>query len=140
MTQFLKKSTILRSVEGYVAKISSEGKLAVEGDLSLAFAGSPVFGWMDAGPVLDTALTNIPGSGDSPLTVVAMLTQDVKQVRIADTTGYFIGVYENSTLRYVINPGQDSIVDVLLASGSAVSLRAIGSSAIMKGSLLVQFI
>lgn len=109
------------------------------GTVAATLATLPVFQFLDSTPVLDTSVTNIPGSGGTALTVVSSLTQNVSRLRVSDTTGQYIGVYEGSSLRFVINPGLDDSVDVNMTAGSAVKLKAIGSSAITSGSVVIQF-
>lgn len=99
----------------------------------------PVFAFFDVNPVLDTSVTNIPASSGSAIVVVASLSGNVKRIRVSDTTGQYIGVYENATLRYVISPGMDDMVDVSMSSGSAVKLKAMFNTAISIGDVAIQF-
>ncbi len=92
-------------------------------------------------PLLDAASTTIEGSGGAFLTVVASLAADVKALRIADTTGAFIGVYNTAnTLIAIINAGIDGEIPCVIAAGQTIKLRSLGASNITLGNLVIQFL
>lgn len=104
----------------------------------------PIF-FIDPPSILNTFVTNIPGSGSSPLQVVA--NSGVKAafaISYIDTTGDYIGVYVgspgNEILLTIIGGGQVSVVPAVIAVGSRVSLRSLSASAITTGYLALTFL
>lgn len=95
------------------------------------------------GPVLDASVDTIEDNAGAFLEVVASLASDVKKIRIADTTGEFIGVYtgaaSSEVLAFIINPGQDDAIEHSIASGTRISLRSMGTTDITTGLLVMQF-
>lgn len=96
------------------------------------------------GPVIDAASNNIPASASSPLTVVASLAGAVKKIRVADTTGEFIGLYSDPAgtpvLEAIINPGMDGEMEIRLAAGVVLGLRNMANVAISVGQVSIQFL
>lgn len=96
------------------------------------------------GPVIDTSSDNIPASASSPLTIVASLAGAVKKIRVADTTGEFIGLYSDPAgtpvLEAIINPGMDGEMEIRLAAGTALGLRNMANAAISVGQVSIQFL
>lgn len=96
------------------------------------------------GPVLDTASTNIQDNAGVFLTLVASLAAAVKKIRVADTTGKFIGVYTgpaaSETLAFIINPGQDNEIEHAIPSGTRISVRHMANTDITEGELAMQFL
>lgn len=104
----------------------------------------PIF-FIDAPEILDAAVTNIPGSGSSPLQVVADSgLKAAYGVQYIDTTGDYIGVYTGSVgheiLRAIIGGGLVNATSVVIAHNSRVSLRSMTSSAITFGKLTISFL
>ena len=105
----------------------------------------PIF-FLDAPEILTCAVTNIPGSGGSPLQVVAHSgVKAARAIQYTDTTGDYIGVYTGAigqeTLRTIIGGGAaNAIVPVVIAVGSRVSLRSMTASAITNGLLTITFL
>lgn len=96
------------------------------------------------GPVLDASVNNIPASGANSLSVVASLSDDIKSVKISETTGYFIGIYSGPvatpTLEAIIAPGDEGIIPLRLSAGTLVSVRHMSNTAINLGQLTLQFL
>lgn len=96
------------------------------------------------GPVLDAASDNIPASASSPLSVVATLASAAKKIRVADTTGEFIGLYSDPAgtpvLEAIINPGMDGEMEIRLAAGVALGLRNMANTAITVGQVSIHFL
>lgn len=104
----------------------------------------PIY-YIDAPEILDTSVTNIPGSGASPLQVVANSgLKAAYGLQYVDTTGDFIGVYVgtsgNETLRCIIGGGLVSSVPVVIPANSRVSVRSMTVSAITNGRLTLTFL
>jgi len=98
-----------------------------------------------ANAILDASSTNIPGSGSSPVTLVASLDDDVGAIQVFDTTGGFIGIYTGAALseilRCVVGPGSDQTIDVSFAGGARVSAKRLDSvTALSSGFLAINFI
>jgi hypothetical protein len=96
------------------------------------------------GPVLDSAVNNIQDNAGTFLVLVASLAANAKKIRVADTTGQFLGVYvgpaASEVLAFVINPGQSNEIEHSIASGSRVTVRAMGASVVSEGQLCLQFL
>jgi len=95
-------------------------------------------------PLLDASSTNIPASASSPLQVVASLAAATHLIKIADTTGAFIGVYTGAAasevLRGIINPGMDGTLPFSFPAGTRVSIRNLENTALSAGNLVMQFL
>lgn len=99
---------------------------------------------MDAPAVLDCAVTNIPGSGEAPLQVVAALPDNVNKYHIIDGIGMFLGLYVGPVgqekLQFIMGGGAD--MNPLfhgLKKGDRVSIRNMGPERIRRGGLVIQF-
>jgi len=109
-------------------------------------AGSlfPIY-WIDSPRILDTGSTPIPGSGSSPLQVVADSGfKAAYGVSWIDTTGDWIGVYTGASghevLRTIIGGGVVSAAPVVIAAHSRVSLRSMTASSITNGEITITFL
>lgn len=109
-------------------------------------AGSlfPIY-FIDPPEILNASVTNIPGSGSSPIQVV--LNSGLKAaygVSYVDTTGDFIGLYTGvmgqEVLRCIIGGGLVSTAPVVIAANSRVSLRSMTASAITNGRITITFL
>lgn len=103
----------------------------------------PIY-FIDPPQILDTAVTNIPGSGGSPLQVVADSgAKAAYAVDYIDTTGDYIGLYTgsvgNEVLRCIIGGGLVSSAPVVIAAHSRVSLRSMTATHITFGKLTITF-
>jgi len=106
--------------------------------------GFPI-AFFDPPVVLNASVTPIPGSGSSPLQVVANLgTVANYYVNYIDSTGDFVGVYSGPSgqeeLVCVIGGGTASIVPGVIAARSRISLRSMTSTAITNGNLFCTFL
>jgi hypothetical protein len=105
----------------------------------------PTAVFLDTSAVLNAAVSAIPSSTASALTVIASLSQAVNSVKIADTTGLWIDVYNTpsgaaSALAFVICPGDNSYQAVNFAASSSVSIRQhFNAAAATAGELCLQF-
>ncbi len=117
--------------------------------VSMSVANSPYLSVVDQidtspGPVLDASANNIQDNAGAFLTVVASLAANVKKIRVADTTGEFIGVYTgpaaSEVLAFIINPGQSNEIEHSIPAGTRVSLRSMGVTDITSGLLAMQFL
>lgn len=100
--------------------------------------------FMDAPQVLNASVTPIPGSGNSPLQVVADLGfKAAYAIDYIDSTGDYIGVYVGpvgfEVLRSIIGGGAITRAYIVLAAHSRISLRSITSTAITNGHLSINF-
>jgi len=98
-----------------------------------------VVDFMDT-PVLDASVTTINGSAGEIVSVVASLAADTRSIKVADTTGEFIGIYDDGTLVAIVNPGQDSEIPVSIAATSVIGVRSMNAANITVGSLCLQFL
>lgn len=117
--------------------------------VSLSKANAPWLSVVDQidtspGPVWDTSSTNINGSAGAFVVAVASLAAACKKIRIADTTGLFIGVYTGApaaeTLAFIINPGQSNEIEHSIAAATRITVRAMDTTAISSGLLCMQFL
>lgn len=104
----------------------------------------PIY-FIDPPQILNTSVTNIPGSGSSPLQVVADSgTKAAYGIQYIDTTGDWIGVYTgsvgNEVLRCIVGGGQVNETPVVIAVHSRVSLRSMTASAITNGRITISFL
>jgi hypothetical protein len=134
------------------------GQTTMANSLSVAIASNqsaiPVSGTVTVGQldvvdqldanVLDTSSTNINGSAGAFVQVVASTASAVKALRIADTTGEFIGIYTGAaaseTLKAIIEPGMADTLPATIAAGTRITLRSMGSSTISTGKITIQFL
>jgi len=113
---------------------------------SISIAPLAIVDFIDTsvGPVIETSTDAIPASGGTPLTIVSSLAADVSKIRVADTTGLFIGLYSDPSgtpvLEAIINPGLDDYIEISLSSGEELGLRAIENTAISVGQVCLQFL
>lgn len=97
--------------------------------------------FFDAPQIVNTSVTPIPGSGSSPLQVIADTgVRSGVAIDYMDTTGDFIGVYlgsiGNERLLCIIGNGLTTRAWGVFAAHSRVSLRSMTASAITSGSLV----
>jgi len=109
-------------------------------------AGSlfPIY-FIDSPEILYTNVTPIPGSGSSPLQVVADSGfKAAYGISWQDTTGDYIGVYTGAAgsevLKVIIGGGVVSAVPVVIAAHSRVSLRSMTNTSITNGQLTMTFL
>lgn len=100
--------------------------------------------FLDAPQILNASVTPIPGSGSSPLQVVANLgLKAAHAIDYIDSTGDFIGVYVGAIgeerLRCIIGGGQVTRAYVVIAANSRVCFRSLTATAITNGSLSCTF-
>lgn len=100
--------------------------------------------FFDPPQVLDTGVTSIPGSGSSPLQVVADLGfKAAFAIDYIDTTGDYIGVYTGTSghevLKCIIGNGLSERAWIVLAAHSRISLRSMSVTAITSGKLMCMF-
>jgi hypothetical protein len=96
--------------------------------------------FFDAPEIVNTNVTNIPGSGSLPLQVIADSGfRSAVAIDYIDTTGDFIGVYTGpvgqETLLCIIGNGQTSRAWAVFHAHSRVSLRSMTASAIKNGTI-----
>jgi hypothetical protein len=119
-------------------------KAALVGSVSSAYLSVVDFVDNAVGPVLDAATNNIQDNAGAFVVLVASLAADAKKIRVADTTGQFLGVYvgaaASEVLAFIINPGQSNEIEHAIPSGSRVTVRAMGASVVSEGQLCLQFL
>jgi len=104
----------------------------------------PIY-FMDAPEILNMYVTNIPGSGGSPLQVVANSGfRSAYAINWNDTSSDYIGVYVGAVghevLVCIIGGGVVSDIPVVIPAQSRVSLRSMSTTAITNGSLSINFL
>lgn len=109
--------------------------------------GTPLFPiyYIDPPQILNTFVTNIPGSGSLPLQVVLNSgSRAAYGIDYIDTTGDYIGVYVgvsgSEVLMCIVGGGLSRDVAVVIPAKSRVSLRSITSVAITTGYLTLTFL
>jgi len=113
-----------------VVLASNQSAIPVTGSVT---AGTlTVVDLLDAG-ILDTSVTNIPGSASSPVQVIASTAAPIKALQLLDTTGAFVGVYvgavSSEVLQLVMGPGSDQTIEHSISAGSRISLKRLDSTA-----------
>lgn len=113
----------------------------------MSYGGGTLFPiyFIDPPRVLNSYVTNIPGSGSATLQVVANSGfRSAYAVGYIDTTGEYIGVYlgtvGNEVLVAIIGGGLNASTPVVIPAQSRVSLRSMTASAITNGSLTLSFL
>ena len=101
--------------------------------------------FFDPPQVLNATITNIPGSGSSPLQVIADLGPNgATKVAYIDTTGDYIGIYIGAsgyeTLRCIVGGGLTNNAEAYFPAHCRVSLRSMSSNPITNGYLTCTFI
>lgn len=101
--------------------------------------------YLDPPAVLNSYVTNIPGSLSSTLQVVANIgVKAAFAIQYTDTTGDYIGVYIGApgqeVLRTIIGGGQTTIVPVVIPAQSRVSVRSMSTIAITNGNISCVFL
>lgn len=96
--------------------------------------------FLDPPQVLNAYVTNIPGSGSSPLQVIANSgTKAAHAIDYLDTTGDDVGVYIGQSgqeiLRCILGGGAISRATVVIPAASRVSLRSMTATAVTNGNL-----
>lgn len=104
----------------------------------------PIY-FIDPPSVLQAYVTNIPGSGGSPLQVVADSgLRAAFAIGYIDTTGDWIGIYlgasGSETLLTIVGGGQVSYVPAVVPHNSRVSLRSMTAAPITNGNLTLTFL
>jgi hypothetical protein len=116
---------------------------ATKQDEQTAILKPDVIDQIDTTPLLDTSTTNIPGSAGSPVQVVASLAADTQKVLTVEDIGEFIGLYTGAAASEVLKcvlPLGGGEVQVDIPSGTRISLRAMGTTAISTGNIAINFI
>lgn len=97
----------------------------------------------DGSPIMDTAVTPIPGSASPPLEIIAASIADVLKMQFIEDIGEYYGIYigpagfENLA---VIAPLGGGTVNVIVPGGNRISIRSLTTSAISSGKLAINFI
>jgi hypothetical protein len=112
-----------------VIKTDSTGATSV----TITITSLDVVDQIDTTPLLSIALTNITASSGAPVAIVASLAAAVKKVKVVEDIGEFIGLYTGAggaeVLKCVLPLGGGD-VDVTIAAGTRISLRAMKNTAI----------
>jgi len=93
----------------------------------------------------DASSTNIPGSGSSPLELIASTSSNyINAFHVFDTTGGFLeimtGAAASETRLFLVGPGNDSIIYAEVGIGTRISVRRVDSAtALSSGSLAVNY-
>jgi hypothetical protein len=104
----------------------------------------PIY-FIDPPSLLNTYVTNIPGSGGSPLQVVADSgLRAAFAIGFVDTTGDWIGIYLGpvgfETLLTIVGGGQVSCVPAVIPHNSRVSVRSMTATPITNGNITLTFL
>lgn len=132
-------------------EIASDGEsivrtLLVDTDgnsVTIGAGGLTVIDQIDTTPLLDTSSTSIPASASSPLEVVASLAASVAKIISVEDIGEYIGVYTGAAASEVllgVLPLGGGELDMIIASGTRVSLRNMKNAAITSGHITLNFI
>lgn len=100
---------------------------------------------LDTPERLDCSFSNIPGSGSSPIQVVAALYSGCSRIRVRDGVGSeFYGLYAGPSgqevLQLVLGGLGVSEVDHDIPAGTRISLRSMSTSAISRGIIAMEFL
>ena len=100
--------------------------------------------FFDPPQVLNSFVTNIPGSGSLPLQVIANIGfKAAYAIDYIDSTGDFIGVYiglaGSEKLTCIVGGGQTTRAWAVIPANARVSLRSMTASPITNGYLQASF-
>lgn len=103
-----------------------------------------VIDFIDSPDVLDTLVTNIPGSGSATLTIVASMAAQCSRIQVRDGIGteffnLYVGAVGSEVKKAILGCAGPSEIDVSIAPGARVSLRSASTSVISSGSLTIMF-
>lgn len=130
----------LSTIEGDTTSLDSKVTACDTGNIK---PGLDVVDQIDTTPLLDTSSTNITASSGNPVEIVASLAADVKKILVVEDTGSFIGIYTGAalseTLKAVLPLGGGE-VELQIASGTRISLRAMENTAISSGKIAINFL
>lgn len=111
--------------------------------IPVATSALAVVDQIDATPLLDTSLTNIPASAGNPVTVVASLAAQAKKIVSVEDIGEYIGLYTGAALSevlYCILPLGGGEIEVSIPIATRISLRAMKNAAITSSSIALNFL
>lgn len=123
--------------------LPSDAATGTKQDEQSAILKPDVVDQIDTTPLLDTSSTNIPASSGNPVEIVASTSADVQKVISVEDIGEFIGLYEGAALSETlvcVLPLGGGEVQVDIASGTRISLRAMENTAISTGLIAINFI
>ena len=131
--------TTLAALDAKVTAVDTTGKATeAKQDNIIDALDLDVVDQIDATPVLDTSLTNIPGSASLPLEVVASTAAQTRKITSVEDIGEYIGLYtgaaSSETLLAVLPLGGGDL-EVDIPASTRISLRAMGTTAISLGSI-----
>jgi hypothetical protein len=119
------------------------GATEAKQDTLITILGLDVVDQIDTTPLLDTSSTNIPGSGSSPVQVVATLAANVKRILVVEDIGEYYGLYTGAAASEVLKcviPLGGGEVPVEINSGTRISLRSMTTTAISTGKIAINFL
>ena len=98
---------------------------------------------IDATPLLDCSLTNIPASSGNPVAVVASLAAACRKIVTVEDIGEFIGLYTGVALSetlYCVLPLGGGEIEVDIPIATRISLRAMKNTAISSSYISINFL
>ena len=93
----------------------------------------------------DASVSNIPGSAQPPLELIASTVTPIKKLQFADTTGRFLEIMTGAatfeTRLLLLGPGSDQTIEIDIPTGTRISVRNVEvASALTVGSLAINYI
>lgn len=134
---------VLATAGDTVARLRSiSPTVDVNGSIQVVEGQTEVVDFLDAGTMVPTGVNAIPASSSPPLEVVASLAKAVTKIQSISDVGEFINIYSDSAgtnliAHLVLTPDEE--VDVNLAAGTSLYLRAAKNVAIDDPNSVVQF-
>lgn len=136
--------TELQSIVTNTTGLATEAKQdTIISELQTNNSGLDVVDQIDTTPLLDTSVTNIPASASLPLEIVASTAADVKKIISVEDIGEYIGIYTGAAASEVLKavlPLGGGELELNIASGTRVSLRAMENTAISTGKIAINFL
>jgi hypothetical protein len=88
--------------------------------------------------------SNIQASSGAFYEIVAFTAFSVNEIKIADTTGKYIGIYVgpagSEVLEFIVGPGMDGSADVQIPRESRMSIRSMETTAPTSGFIAMNFL
>jgi hypothetical protein len=136
--------TTLAALNAKVTAVDTTGKATeAKQDTIISRLELDIVDQIDATPLLDTSVTNIPGSASAPVQIVASTAARVRKVISVEDIGEFIGLYTGAPASEVLEcvlPLGGGAVEVDIPASTRLSLRAMGVTAVTTGNIAINML
>jgi hypothetical protein len=127
---------------GGATEAKQDSQIALLTSISTGVGARDVVDELDAVKI-DTSSTNIPASSALPLEIVAVLAANVSRIEIVEDIGEYIHLFTGlagAEVRKNTIPLGGGIIELQLAAGERISMRAANNVAISVGDISMNFL